>query len=311
MIVEGPAADLAAGSEDDAAPDWKEERDGNNDVPARKPRSDIGAERTKFADASTQEGAGGHEDWRSSEISRVIARLRSTNAAVRMCALKRLHIRWNHPQAARMCPLLRAGGAAPLSISEVPAMIQKCDICRKWTKPTPRSVVTARLVTEFNIEVQFDLWFYHSLIDKSHLEDTAIRLIANFLLDSKEESSLCRGISKSWIPTHGLVKVLVQDGEIGMRSAVTADWAGANSIQLKFKPSEVKAWVAERHQALLRDAAHAVESQLQKEGIFSQFETTLAMITFAHNSLTDMGGFSPYNALYGVQPSSAGRRRQR
>ena len=98
---------------------------------------------------------------------------------------------------------------------------------------------------------------------------------------------------------HGPMKVLVVDGEQGLRGRAASDWAEANSVELKFKAPQQKAWIAERHQEILRHTAHTVESQLVKEGISIPFEQVLASITFAHNALTSIGGYTPYQGLYG------------
>ena len=99
------------------------------------------------------------------------------------------------------------------------------------------------------------------------------------------------------------MKLLVLDGETAMRGQAASDWAEANSVELKFKAPDQKAWTAERHQELLRQSCHTTESQLQKEGIHLPFEQVLAMVTFAHNALVHIGRHTPYQGLYGRQPA--------
>ncbi len=143
-----------------------------------------------------------------------------------------------------MQSLLRASGAPPLAIAEVPAMVQSCDVCRRWhPPPDPNNVTTGRLVTEFNDEVQFDLWFYRSLIDEpenmrtiGHVIDVCLRLCAQEVMQSKAETELCNFISRCWVAVHTPMKLLVQDGETGMRTRSVADWASTCHIDLKFKP---------------------------------------------------------------------------
>ena len=58
----------------------------------------------------------------------------------------------------------------------------------------------------------------------------------------------------------------------------------------------------ERHNELLRQNWHLVDSQLKDEGLKIPFALTLAESTFAKNVLLSVDGASPYNALYGRVP---------
>ena len=172
-----------------------------------------------------------------------------------------------------MQQLLRAANAPPRAIVEVPDVVGGCLVCKDWRKPPPHTVTSVRLTLDFNEEVQFDLWFYHSLIDQSdkqrtiaHLLDVCIRYAANALAASKEEIELLTIISRAWIAVHGAMQVLTLDGETGMRGRAATDWAEANHIHLKFKAPHQKAWVAERHQELHRHALHTTESQMRMKG---------------------------------------------
>ncbi len=276
----------------------------------RKIRADAGVERPGKADAETQEGVGGKEDWRTDDVSRVMARLKSDDEELRKLAIQRLHIRWYHLAPTHMQALLRAAGAPARAVGEVPGVVQGCDVCRNWQIPTTASVTATRLITEFNYEVQMDLWFLHSLIDKPqiqrtimHLIDACVRWSANGLLKDKEEITLCTRISELWLTVHGPMRTLVQDGESGMKGRAVADWAEANRIQLKYRPPGSKAWIAERHQQIQRKTFHSIEGQMQKEGIYAPVEQTLATVTFAHNALVNTDGSVAYQALYGRTPA--------
>ena len=140
-----------------------------------------------------------------------------------------------------MQSLMRAAKAPKGAINEVPSLVQGCDLCRQWQKPPPHTVVAVRLIKEFNQEVQMDLWFYNSLIDKPELErivmhliDACVRWSQNGQLPDRTEISLCTKISTMWITHHGPMTVLVQDGESAMKGRSVADWAEANRTKLKY-----------------------------------------------------------------------------
>ncbi len=208
-----------------------------------------------------------------------------------------------------MQSLLRASGVPAAVIAEVPAVLQGCDVCWEWDTPGPAAVTTTRLITEFNLEVQMDVWFYRSLIDQPdtqiailHLIDAAIRWSANGLCKSKEERTLCTVMNEIWIGTHGPPTRLVVDGETGLPGRGASDWAEVQRINLKIKPVGTNAWIAERHQQMFRIAAHAMDTQMKKEGIWAPFAQTLTTLTFSHNALVNTEGATADEALYGRTP---------
>ena len=59
----------------------------------------------------------------------------------------------------------------------------------------------------------------------------------------------------------------------------------------------------ERRGAILRHALHTAEEQMRREGIVAHFDSLLANAIFAGNSLTHVGGVTPYNVVLGRQPA--------
>ena len=93
------------------------------------------------------------------------------------------------------------------------------------------------------------------------------------------------------------------DVESGMKGQCAMDWAAAHGIHLKFKAPRQKAWIVERHNALIRNGAHRTEQQLIKEEVRCTFEQVLAIVTFMKNALTVINSSTPYQALFGRQPA--------
>ncbi len=167
-------------------------------------------------DAANQSDAAA-SDWRAFDVSKAILALRSDEPAVRRKALQRLHIRWWHVPAAHMERTLRAAGAPPRALAEIPAVVQGCMVCRDWHKPGPRNVATFRLVLEFNEEVQFDLLFIESRMEPergtfpvAHLIDSCLRFSQGGIT-RKDEISLCTCIGRVWIAILGPMITLVLD----------------------------------------------------------------------------------------------------
>ena len=162
--------------------------------------------RLQTADNCGQAGGGASEDWRTFDVSRAMLKLRSSDPSIRKTALQRFHARWWHSTITEMTNSLRAAGAPPYAIADIPAVVHACQVCRAWTKPGPRNVATFRLVEDFNVEAQMDLLFDHSLIEPSlgmltllHLIDVCIRWSACTMIQSKSESHITQAISAMWI----------------------------------------------------------------------------------------------------------------
>ena len=164
----------------------------------------------------------------------------------------------------------------------------------------------------FNEEVQFDLLFYHSRLEPGlggahgipiiHLIDCCIRWSACLKSQSKTTKDLLDGISLAWVNVFGGMQTLTLDGETGMRGKDVDDWAMYNQITLKYKAPHQKAWLVERHNALIRAALQRAECQVIKESLCISFSTVLGLVTFMHNALVCINNHTPYQALLGRQP---------
>merc|ERR1739841_358564 len=106
-----------------------------------------------------------------------------------------------------------------MALADVPAVVQRCVVCRDWAKPGPRNIATFRIILEFNEEAQFDLLFYTSILEPDrgqrticHLVDACLRWSATGET-TKEEIQLLTTIDKIWISIFGPMTILVTDNE--------------------------------------------------------------------------------------------------
>jgi len=200
-----------------------------------------------------------------------------------------------------MSTLLKHAGAPSSALKLLPEIVDTCKICRMWKRPTPKSITNTRLAEKFNEAVQWDILFYKkSMI--SHLLDEAIRWSTASLLTSKDAPSLITAISQDWVRPFGGPRVLIADGEKGLCSEQVAQFLDRCNTQLKSKAPGEHAQMVERHHELLRQTLHKLEEQLIEEGIAVPFSVVLNEAVLAKNSLTSVGGHTPYRALYGRDP---------
>ena len=258
---------------------------------ARADRIDRAA-RTRAAqlrDVSHQAGGGAQEDWRACDMGKLLAALRSSDAATRRKALQRLHIRWWHAPTESMKNTLEVGGAPPAAIADIPSVVQACQICRDWRRPNPRNILSFRLVRQCNEEVQFDLMFHvcrlepdRGMLPILHLIDVCLRF-SQGATSRKDELALTTTISRIWISIFAAMQTLTMDEETGMRCQTVSDWASANGMNLKFKAPQQRAWIVERHNDLLRRTIRTTEDQLINEDLWVPFEQVLAIVIFMRN----------------------------
>eukprot|EP00971_Amphidinium_carterae_P071767 1419489-Amphidinium_carterae.1 len=76
-------------------------------------------------DATQTEGTG-QVDWRMYDTNKALRNLASTSSRVRLLTLRRLHVRWHHPNDQQMTRILTAAGAPAVAIGEVPIITQSC-----------------------------------------------------------------------------------------------------------------------------------------------------------------------------------------
>ena len=112
------------------------------------------------------------------------------------------------------------------------------------------------------------------------------------LLDAPCVLSVCR---------HGPPKKLITHGGDGIQQLETMrTWIPPRGINRLPRLAGAHARYADRRGSLLRDAVHKVTAQLKEWGMGdASVARILAEPVFASNVLLMVGGYSPYNAIYG------------
>ena len=86
-----------------------------------------------------------------------------------------------------------------------------------------------------------------------------------------------------------------------------SDLIGAELARLVFHrrlvPKGRHAHIVERHHEVVRDLLHKIQSQLEHEGILLDDVDIISEAMLAKNTLLNVGGVSPYNAVFGRSPN--------
>ncbi|CAE7210155.1 unnamed protein product [Symbiodinium sp. CCMP2456] len=154
---------------------------------------------------------------------------------------------------------------------------------------------------KFNQHVECDLLFYRQFIT-FHCICRATRWHAATVVSAKEGEVLFEAFTTCWVGQFGPPEILYMDGESGMWRPDIADRVKRLGCDFKLRAPQQHARYIERRGAVLRAQMHTMEEQLEREGIVYTFPALLAEAVFAGNSLTHVGGSTPYQAVYGRQP---------
>jgi hypothetical protein len=202
-----------------------------------------------------------------------------------------------------MTKLLDRVGVPQRVLDLIPEIVQTCQVCRTWAKPGPDHACSVEIPDKFNEQVECDLLFIEKHII-FHMMDRCTRWHAARLIPDKTEGTLMKAIDELWVSIHGSPKELITDGETGIvASEATNQYLHRKGIKLHQRAKDQHARYIERRGALLRDAIHRTQSQLQEEGLAGVlFETILAEAVFCGNAMLTVGGSTPYNAVYGRVP---------
>jgi hypothetical protein len=241
-------------------------------------------------------------EWSSFDLGRCLTALRSGEKHIQIRAIQRLHIRWWHCSSERLTALLKSAGVSQDVIKLVPNVVSSCKVCRAWTKPTNRSVTSSRLSERFGEVVQVDLLFIESLVIV-HMIDEATRWSVAEIIESRQAENILRCITDRWIRIFGPMTTLMSDQEGGLVSEQASIWAERHSIALRFKPKGSHAAIVERHHQTIRDLYHKLSTQAQHERLTVEPSDILSEAVFAKNVLTNVGGYSPFQALFGRFPA--------
>ena len=249
----------------------------------------------------TEQPEGREVPWTRHDLGAALQHLRSLRPGVVRRALRRLHIRWYHAGARRMKDLLTAAGVDPATAQLVDEVVSTCSICRMWVRPGPKSVTSTRFPHRFNDTVEYDLLFVKRYVIL-HMIDTCIRWSAGKLVFGRDFDSLKTGMYDIWFSKFGYPQELVGDKEGSLDTEEAAAHFAKLGIKLTLRARGQHAGMVERHNELLRSQFHKVEGQAIADGLRVDVSEMLSESLFAKNVLCVVGGYSPYQALYGRTP---------
>ena len=122
-------------------------------------------------------------------------------------------------------------------------------------------------------------------------------------IESRETTSVLRGLRQHWTARWAPPNCFISDGEGALDSHEARVWAEKIGTQLVIRPTGgIGAATVERHNEILRQSLHRLEETFTTEGIAFVPEDVIAEALMAKNCLLNIHGVSPYQAVTGRAP---------
>ena len=180
-----------------------------------------------------------------------------------------------------MIRLLEMVGCPESTLKLIADIVATCRVCRTWARRAPDAKLVVRLSIRFNQCVHVDILFYecvatplgqrlvarpHSNHIVLHMMDECIQWSTVVEIPTKNVEDIIEAIQIHWLKLFGKLDMMIWDGERAMVSTEAAQWASRNQFQIIQCAKRKKAWVAERHNEILRNACHTCQTQLAADG---------------------------------------------
>lgn len=217
--------------------------------------------------------------------------------------IEKLHQQFGHPTCKRLIQLLKdAGVEDEMCFVFTEEVSDSCEICMKYKKTPSRPVVSVNMAKEFNEVVAIDLKeFKRGDIYFLHMVDMATRFSKSCITKSKEPKEIVEKIIEIWLGT-GLgapMKFLCDNGG-EFANKLFLEMCENMNIQVMHTAaySPFSNGLCERNHAVIDEMVVKIMAEQPELPL----KIALAWSVNAKNCLQMVGGFSPYQLVYGRNP---------
>ena len=219
-------------------------------------------------------------------------------------ALLKLHRQFSHPSARRLKLLLQdANFEDKESFKLIEEITEDCDICKKYKRTPSRPVTCIPLARDFNEVVTMDLkvWDTKKNIYFLHLIDMATRFSISTVIHKKDKQVIIDKIIQKWIGTGlGCPGKFLADcgGEFANEEFLDVCENLNITVMNTAAESPFSNGLCERNHAVIDEMVHKMLEDYPK----CPLEIALSWAVHAKNTLQMVGGYSPYQLVYGRNP---------
>lgn len=218
--------------------------------------------------------------------------------------IEKLHQQFGHPTSKKLIQVLKdAGVDDEMCFGHAEVVSNSCEICVKFKKTPSRPIVSVNMAKEFNEVVALDLKEYRKGdIYFLHMIDMATRFSKSCVTKSKEPKEIVEKVVETWLGTGlGAPKKFLCDNGGEFANNMFLDMCENTNIQVMHTAaySPFSNGLCERNHAVIDEM---VEKMVAEQPDLS-LRVALAWAVNAKNCLQMVGGFSPYQLVYGRNPN--------
>ena len=215
----------------------------------------------------------------------------------------KLHQQFGHPSVKRLRNLLAdAGVKDKICFDIVENITDGCNICRKYKRTPSRPVVSLPLARDFNEVVAMDLKEWKKgEVYFLHLVDVATRFCRSAVIYDKKRKTIIDKVIEIWIGTGiGCPEKFLADNGGEFANEEFTDMCENLNIRVMHTAAQspFSNGLCERNHAVIDDMVAKIMADQPECSI----GTALAWAIHAKNSLQMVGGYSPYQLVFGRNP---------
>ena len=218
--------------------------------------------------------------------------------------IQKLHHQFGHPSCKRLTQLFTdAGVSDEMCFVYAEEVSNNCEICFKYKKTPSRPVVAMNMARNFNDVVAIDLKVCaQGKLYFLHLIDMATRFSRSCIVRSKEPQVIVEKIIEIWIGTGiGPPRKFLCDNGREFANNLFLDLCENMNVQVIHTAaySPFSNGLCERNHAVIDEMVLKIKAE-QPE---CSLEVALAWAINAKNCLQMVGGYSPYQLVFGRNPN--------
>ena len=221
--------------------------------------------------------------------------------------IKKLHHQFGHPSSKRLGNLLKD---AKIEDNESHSLLEEitdgCETCLRFKRTPSRPLVSMNMASEMNDIVALDLKEYKKNdIYFLHMIDLATRFSRTCITRSKEPKVIVEGIITTWLGSGlGSPRKFLCDNGGEFANKTLLDLCENMNIEILHTSaySPFSNGICERNHAVIDDMVYKIKADQPD----LKLEIAVAWAVDAKNCLQMVGGFSPYQLVYGRNPRLPG-----